>query len=395
MTKKSVTRRHLLTLSTAASAGALASQMLGPAAAWAEDLPKVPRRVLGKTGKKVPILLLGGAAGFDPRFDPKIAEAMRFGVDYIDAARVYDGGKCEPAVAAYNRRAKQRDKMWITSKSKDHDPDGFERSLEKTLEQLETSYVDLYYLHAVNDTGVFTPALKRTVDRLKKSGKMRHFGFSCHHGNVAELLHVAANVHWVESVMFRYNFRQYGNRELNLAIDAAHASGVGLIAMKTQGSEASFKSAWKKFEKTGKWNKHQAVLKAVWADKRIAAVVSHMDNLTKLRENIAAALDRDKLTQSEQDALQRYAHATRNHACDGCDHICNAAVDGPVRIGDTMRYLMYHDSYGEQAKARQLFGELPPEARRLRDTDFRAATRACPHGVDVAAHMKRAATVLA
>ena len=29
--------------------------------------------------------------------------------------------------------------------------------------------------------------------------------------------------------------------------------------------------AWKKFQKTGKWNKFQSVLKAVWADDRIAA----------------------------------------------------------------------------------------------------------------------------
>jgi predicted aldo/keto reductase-like oxidoreductase len=395
MKKPAVTRRRLLTLGTAASAGMVAGRVLGPAAAWAEDLPKVPRKVLGKTGKKIPILLLGGAAGFDSRFDPKIAEAMRFGVDYIDAARMYDGGKCEAGIAAYNRRAKQRDKMWITSKSQDHDPDGFEQNVQTSLRELETTWVDLYYLHAVNDTSVFTPALKRTVDRLKKSGKIRHFGFSCHHGNVAELLHVAANTHWVDSVMFRYNFRQYGNRELNLAMDAAHASGVGLIAMKTQGSEASFKSAWKKFEKTGKWNKHQAVLKAVWADKRISAVVSHMDNLTKLRENIAAALDRDKLTLDEHQALERYAHATRSDACDGCHHICNTAVDAPVRIGDTMRYLMYHDGYGETDKARRLFSELPAEARRLGSTDFSAASRACPHGVDVARHMKRAAEVLA
>ena len=51
--------------------------------------------------------------------------------------------------------------------------------------------------------------------------------------------------------------------------------------MKTQGSEASAsRDAWQKFEQTGKWTKHQAVLKAVWADDRIAAAVcSDMDNV--------------------------------------------------------------------------------------------------------------------
>lgn len=392
---KSLTRRLLLSLSGAASAGLVADQLLDPSKAWAGDLPQVPRRTLGKTGKKIPILLLGGGMGFDKRFDPRIAEAMRFGLDYIDAARVYAGGKCESGVAAYNKKAKARSKMWITTKSMDHSPTGFEANVSTSLKELETSYVDLYYLHDVEDPSVFTPALKKTVDALKKAGKIRHFGFSCHQGNVAELLEVAAKTPWVESVMFRYNFRQYGNAKLNAAMDKAHKAGVGLIAMKTQGSESSFKDAWQKFEKTGKWNKHQAVLKAVWADKRITAAVSHMDSLGKLRENIAAAVDKQKLTRAEMDALHRYAAATRSFACDGCDHLCGPEVDAPVQIGNTMRYLMYHDHYGNTDEARALFRQLPDEARALTGIDFAGASRACPHGVNVGAHMKRALKVLA
>jgi len=77
-------------------------------------------------------------------------------------------------------------------------------------------------------------------------------------------------------------------------------------------------------------------------------------------------------------------------ACDGCDHLCGAHVNAPVQIGDTMRYLMYHDVYDDKSKARELFGKLPREARQLAGVDFSGATRACPHGIDVAAHMERA-----
>jgi hypothetical protein len=55
---------------------------------------------------------------------------------------------------------------------------------------------------------------------------------------------------------------------------------------------------------------------------------------------------------------------------------------------------MYHDMYGEKEKAKELFRKLPPEAQRLTGVDFRPANDACPFGVDVAAHMKRAAEVL-
>jgi uncharacterized protein len=66
-----------------------------------------------------------------------------------------------------------------------------------------------------------------------------------------------------------------------------------------------------------------------------------------------------------------------------------------VRIGDTMRYLMYHDAYGDPGTARHLFAQLPSEARNLSAIDFAPASRACPHGVDVAGLMKRAEAVLA
>jgi len=400
MSERKLNRRDLLKLGAAGTIGSLAAaagvraQDDAPAPAPEDSLPQVPRRTLGKTGKSVPILLFGGAAKLDPRFDPKLAEAFRFGANYIDAADCYAGGTCEAAVGSYMSRAENRKELWITSKSDEHDPEGFEKRLDRSLERLGTDWVDLYFLHALEDGSVLNDDLKVVVERLISEGKMRHFGFSCHDGNVAELLHQAAETPWVEAVMFRYNFRQYGNEELNRAMDACVEANVGLIAMKTQGSEASFQDAWKKFEQTGKWNKHQSVLKAVWADERISAAVSHMDTFEKLKENLAAALDRTELGAADWESLEKYAAATRSAACDGCDHLCGAAVSAPVKIGATMRCLMYHDVYGEPAKARELFAQLPAQARNLQDVDFRGANAACPHGLDVAAHMARASDVL-
>lgn len=384
-------RRRLLAL----GGGALAASSLPRAVLAADETPQVPRKVLGKTGKEIPILLFGAAVKLDRRFDPKLAEAFRFGVNYIDAADCYNGGACEERVGNFWTRAKlEREDFWITSKSDQWDPEGLEATLDRGLDSMRTDYVDLYFLHALKREDVFTPQLREKVEALKKAGKIRHFGFSCHDGNVPELLTKASTLPWIEAVMFRYNFRKYGDKALNTAIDKAHAANIGLIAMKTQGSEASFQDAWRKFEKTGKWNKHQAVLKAVWEDERITAAVSHMQTLQQLRENVEAALDGRKLTRAEKGALDRYAEATRSLACDGCDHICNPAVDAPVRIGATLRHLMYHDVYGDPGEARRRFADLPAEARTFEDVDFSAAEAACPNGVAVGPLMRRALDVL-
>jgi len=404
--KKKITRRELLKMGlTTGAALTLSGAPFATEIVRAEDppkksggdttLPQVPRRMLGKTGQTVPILLMGGAVNLDPKYDPKLAEAFRFGVDYIDAADCYNGDNCEEYVGNFVNQDDLRKKIWITSKSDEHDPKGLEKTLIRGLEKARTDYFDMYYLHAVEDPTPINDDLKVTVERLKKEGKIRHFGFSCHDGNVDELLQIAAKTPWIESVMFRYNFSQYGKKELNDAIDACVKADVGLIAMKTQRSEIGFRNAWRKFQKEGKWSKYQAVMKAVWADERISAAVSHMDTFEKLKENVAAAVDMYDLGQADLDALNRYAKATRHEACDGCDHICGPRVTAPVKIGATLRYLMYHDVYGEQDKAKTLFGKLPREAQRLEGVDFRPARDACPYGVDVVKHMERASKVFA
>lgn len=404
-TKQLISRRQLLRQTGAVSGGivlaeaALAS-VAKSALALAEDAEAkalaqaMPRKVLGKTGRKVPILLQGGSMAWNTKWDPKIPESIKHGIDYFDCAWSYSGGTNELALGSFIERTKLRDKIWITSKSNQHDPAAVEQHLNESLGRLKTSYVDMYFLHGLEDPRALDKALLAKLEQLKKQKKLTHFGFSCHHGNVAELLNLAAKTPWVDVVMFRYNFRQYGNAELNRAMDACVKANVGLIAMKTQGSAVSFESEVQKFEQTGKWTKHQAVMKAVWADERLTAAVSEMDSLEKIRQNAEAARDPGKLGAMDMEALRRYAAATRSLACDGCDHLCTGGLARPVPVATTLRYLMYHDSYGKQAEARALYQALPEAARQVGDVDLAPASRACPNGLNVAQLVERAARVL-
>src|SRR5205814_9934179 len=134
-------------------------------------------------------------------------------------ADCYDGRRCETSVGAFHTRARNRKDVWITTKSDRHDPHGFQETVEQSLGKLQTDTVDLYFLHMLTDASHLSPDMELLVKRLKKERKIRYFGFSCHGNNVAELLQKAATVPWVDAVMFRYNFRQYGNNELNAAVD--------------------------------------------------------------------------------------------------------------------------------------------------------------------------------
>lgn len=396
---KKMTRREMLKLAGLAGvAGALGVPRWSSADEDPKSpsiaLPKVPRRTLGKTNEKVPILLMGMAMNFDPKFDPKLAEALRFGVNYLDCADCYEGGKSETAAGNFLEKSGKRKEVWITTKSCNHTPDGMVGVLGTSLERLKTDHVDLFFLHGLKDLQFLSPEMGKMADKLKKEGKIRFFGFSCHDSTVAQLLDKAAGLPWIDAIMFKYNFRDFGNKELNSAMDACHKSNIGLIAMKTQGSAVSFEDRVKKFDST-KWSRQQAVLKAVWEDERITAAVSHMDSLDKIKQNVAAALDPSRLSAIEKQALQDYAAATQHLYCRGCDHICGRALPEGMQIGTTLRYLMYHDSYGDAQNARELFAQLPDEAKRIEGVDFREASALCPHRIDIAKHMQRAARVLA
>jgi len=356
--------------------------------------PRIPRRPLGKTGLTVPLLLYGGgrfnASGADPRY----REALAFGANYFDTADCYDG--CEEALGRFLASSGvARDSLWITSKSCPEDPDGFTASLDRSLARIGTDHLDAFFIHALDQEEVLDdPAVAARMKQLKEEGKARCTGFSSHAANMPELLMKAAKTPWVDMVMFRYNFRKYGDDRLNAAMDAAHDAGVGLIAMKTQGSALQADREASTLPESAQWNRYQLALKAVWQDTRLSAAVSLMDSIGKLRQNVAVALDEGPLSAAERAALHAYAADTADVACLGCDHLCNAAVDGPVQIGAVMRHLMYADVYGQEDEARARFAALPDGARDLA-RDFRGANAACPQGIDVAWHMDRARERLA
>lgn len=383
-------RRRQFLERTVLGAGALA---LGPGAGrlLAGEQKKIPLRRLGRTGAKVSRLVLGTAV---PLSLPYLKRAVDLGVTAFDLADCYNGGDSERIMGRFLQKTGLRKQLFLTTKSCPHDPAEALSTLDTSLERLGVDGVDNFFLHNLKTPDELTPELKQRIEALKKAGKIRFFGFSTHAPRLVQNLTQAAAVGWVDAILFKYNFRDYGDLELNKAIDACKKADVGLIAMKTQASHFSFEASVKPFEDKG-FSKAQAVLKAVWEDDRIDAIVSGMKGFDQLEQNVAAAMDRTKLGAATMNELRRLGGETDHLYCRGCEQHCGPSLDRPVAVADTLRILMYHDEYQEAVKARRLFQEIPAELRDLRGVDFGPASRACPYGLDVARLMGRAADVFA
>lgn len=407
MTKQEFGRRELFKRTAAVAGAGVIGTAIGAGKADAEVTKLaaergslVPRKKLGATGAEIPVVLLGCSQRFDPQYDTTLHRAFKAGVNYLDTAQSYANGQSHKTLAPFIKQV-GRENLWITSKvggnGKTVEPDNYRRNLQEyVLPDLQVDSLDMFFMHSVSDTRQLTPDFIKMGEGLKKDGLTRFFGFSCHLGNVVELLNTAAAVGapGIDGIMFRYNFSMYGDLELNKAIDACKNAGIGLIAMKTQASVPQDHDEVQNFV-SDNWTLPQAKLKAVWADDRIDAAVSEMSNTQQVEENTNAAMSTEPLAMKEFMQLNQYAARTAGSRCQGCNHICESRVAGELKIADTLRFLMYAECYGKVDRARELYHELSPGERDFALTDLRAAAASCPQGIDIAKRLMDAHRLLA
>lgn len=361
---------------------------------------KVSTRPFGRTGVKVSMLSLGGI--FDTLSNQLVLkQALDWGVNYWDTAEGYGGGKSEQGMGAFLEKNPQaRRDMFLVTKSHGGGPEGLTTALNQSLERLKTDYIDLYFLHGLNNASGLNDATKAWAEKAKADKKIRFFGFSTH-SNMESCLQGAAKLGWVDGIMLKYDFRLMQTDAMKAAVEAATKAGIGLTAMKTQSrspvsteTEADLKMGGH-FIQRG-FTQQQAKLKAIWENPQIASICSAMPNLTILQANIAAALDKNKLAAADHAVLQQYAADTCAGYCAGCTQFCEAALCHQVPVGDVMRALMYHRNYGDHELARTVFHQLPETARRgLASFNYAAAEQACPHGLPIAQWMREAGELFA
>ena len=357
-------------------------------------LPHIPKRKLGKTGVEVACLSHGLMYNLLEK-QIILHKGLAWGVNQWDTANSYANGNSELGVGKFlQRQPEARKEIFLVTKASGADTvEEVEERLQTSLKRMNTSYVDLYYgVHALSNPRELTSELRDWVKSAKDRGLIRHFGFSTHK-NMHKCLIKAAKMDWIDVIMTSYNFRLMQDKKLNRAVDACHDAGIGLIAMKTQGKTIKSRKDRKltqHFLESG-FTEGQAKLKVVMDDKRFTATCITMQSVALLTTNVAAVLDKTKLSEADKSILAEFAEQTCSGYCAGCGYLCDYTVAGAPYVSDVMRYLMYCNSYGDEQKARELFSEIPVAAReKLAKVDLSVAERRCPQRLPIGAFVKEA-----
>lgn len=84
-----------------------------------------------------------------------------------------------------------------------HAPDVLRENVKESLKQLETDYVDIFYLHAPDRSVPFETTLE-TINELYKEGKFKQFGLSNYTAfEVAEIVMICREKGWVRPTIYQ------------------------------------------------------------------------------------------------------------------------------------------------------------------------------------------------
>ena len=158
----------------------------GLARAAPKLLSPLPTRPLGKTGRQVTLLSLGGegilrSSGRMKGAVPVIRRALELGINYFDTAPAYQQSQDYLGEGLQG----DRHRIFLASKTHDRSRDGSLRLLENSLRRLRTDHLDLWQLHDLRDRRdlgeIFSKqGALQAMEEAKRQGMVRFIGVTGH-----------------------------------------------------------------------------------------------------------------------------------------------------------------------------------------------------------------------
>jgi aryl-alcohol dehydrogenase-like predicted oxidoreductase len=315
-------RREFLKKMTALTAGITVSFQnfsSGNSAAsdkWGYVLPK---RKLGRAGKEVTMLGVGGYhVGWTTEKDAQavIEAAMEGGIRFFDTAESYGPHTSEIRYGKY-LTPKYREEVFIMTKSTAKDAKTMQEHLDASLNRMKTDYLDLWQVHSVADpadvdnrieNGVF-----EVVRKAKESGKVKHVGFTGHRNPKAHLrvLERMRNDQLFETIQMPINVVDANHDHfINSVMPEALDMNLGILAMKTMADGRFFGQKVRLDDIQWETDKPvvperlsiKEALYFVWS-LPVSVLITGAENEKLIKEKIKLAKNFSGFTESERTAL--------------------------------------------------------------------------------------------
>ena len=371
-------------------------------------------RIFNKINEKVSLLGMGAMRlpeTADGEVDEKeaidiIRSSVDSGVNYVDTAYNYHGGKSEVIVGkalkdGYRQKVLLADKMpiWMAK-----DEAKMKEIFDTQLERLDVDCIDMYLVHSVN-----VPNWKRAkklnllpfLEEMKAQGKIRYIGFSFH--DSYELFEEVLGAYPWDFCQIQLNYMDKDLQAGVKGLKAAAERGLGVVIMEplkggriTDAVPPTVQKIW-----------DEAPIKrtpAEWAFKWLAnmpevtVMLSGMNAESQLQENMKTLSDEHvaDLTQEEKDLIDRVSDEYNRlikYSCTGCNYCmpCPQKLDIP-RI---LRYFNDWNIYEQNPSTKLEYTTWIPAGRHASDCiGCKACEEKCPQHLLISQAMKEAAEAM-
>ena len=342
------------------------------------------------------------------------------GVNFIETSESYSNGRNETLIGNVIKNF-QRDRLFIATKAypamklfKSSD-DVIQRA-EGSLKRLKTDYIDLYMVHQAQSTfRVKDDYFHKAADILKKQGKIRFTGLSCHgpewgpesSENLEDILMAAIEDGRFDVLFLPYNF--LSNKMGERILKACNEHDIGTMIMKSnpihtyesytsrlesgrgleraeqkyyEGLHEAMQAAdsfFKKYNMNDMEELKDGAVQFILSNPDVHTICWRFRTFSDIQKYVrlsGTTLD-DRLAQKLNDFKDKLGSL---HCRIGCN-ICESKCPHHVPVNTIMRYNYYFHSHGMEKTAMQYYQDLPGgKAGLCRDCEG-YCEKACPHGV--------------
>jgi len=224
--------------------------------------------------------------------------AIDHGVNYIDTAYAYHGGKSEVLLGNILKgprrksvRLATKSPIWLVKKGKD-----FDTFLNQQLKRLRTDYIDFYLFHALNGKNWKNVVLKHDLlsraENAVKDGRVISLGFSFHDDFNAFKEIIDGFDGW-DMCQMQYNYMDTENQAGTKGLKYAASKGLAVVVMepllggRLANPPRPIHSILKKHHE--RISPADLALQWIWDQPEVSVVLSGMNTMGQLRSNLQSA----------------------------------------------------------------------------------------------------------
>lgn len=286
----------------------------------------------------------------------EIMYAIENGVNYFDTAYIYPGS--EAALGEILEKNKARSRVYIATKLPHYlirSREGLDKLFSEELKRLRTDHVDYYLMHMLTDTDTWNRlcslGITEWISEKKKSGEIRQVGFS-YHGNSEMFCSLLVAYDW-DFCQIQYNYLDEHSQAGRKGLHYAHSKGLPVVIMEPlRGGKLVHRlpeEAKRIFEEhTPRRTPAQWAFKWLWNQKEVACVLSGMNSMAMVKENIETAADSSvgELKERDHEMLSRVVAAINSKMKVGCTG-CGYCMSCPKNVDIRGAFAAYNRRYAE------------------------------------------------